>query len=227
MKTHVTWIIVVIAALFAGKSMRKTEVRTVEKPVEVVRTEEVIVEKPIEVIKEVPKEVVKIVERTVEVPAAIPEPYKNALNFLQRFNDAKFVSQKDGLAGVESVRVAITLSEDIKKIISESEIRTKFEITLRRSGVPINEKSRFTLSHYQDGFTKGDPTLVFSCSTTLNEHAFAFRDGGPISQRYVDTWRDGNYGFVGISKARETLLTDAESAAETFANDWLSMNSKK
>jgi hypothetical protein len=226
MKTHIIWFAIATLALVIGTRLTKPEVRTVEKPVEVVRTKEVVVEKPVEVIKEVPKEVEKIVEKKVEVPAEIPELYKTALSFMEKFRSTKLVSQKDSLAGVDSVSVAITLADDVKKIISESEVRTKFEITLRRSGVPIDENSRFTLSYYQDGFTRDGPTLIYSFSTALEELVVAFRDG-PAMRRIVGTWRRGNYGTVGISKARDALLSDAESAAETFANEWLAMNAKK
>ncbi len=227
MKTHIVWLAVVISALLIGTQLGKPSVQVVEKPVEVVRTKEVFVEKPVEVIKEVPKEIVKFVERKVEVPAEIPELYTTALDFMEKFRGSKLVSQKDALTDIDSVSVEITLSDDIKKLISESEIRTKFEITLRRSGIPINEKSRYSLVYYQDGFTGNNPTLIYTFSTSLEELVVGFRDGLPKIRRYVATWRRGNFGTVGISKARDTLLADAESAAEGFANEWLAMNPKK
>ena len=227
MKTHIIWSCVAIAALFVGTRMANTEIRTVEKPVEVIRTKEVIVEKPVQVIKEVPKEVERIVERKIEVPAEIPDIYKTALEFMEKFRGTKLVSQKDSLAGVESVSVEVYLADDVKKIVSESEIRTKFEITLRRSGVPIDEKSRFTLSHTQDGFTRDSPTLTYSFTVALDELVVGFRDGEPGMRRIITTWRKGSYGTVGISKARDALIAEAESSAESFANEWLAMNPKK
>lgn len=227
MKTNIIWSCVAIAALFVGTRMANTEIRTVEKPVEVIRTKEVIVEKPVEVIKEVPKVVERIVERKVEVPAEIPEIYKNALEFMKRFRGAKLVSQKDSLAGVESVRVGIVLTDDVKKIVSESEIRTKFEITLRRSGVPIDEKSRFALRFEYEGFTDDSPTLTYSFTVSLLEWVVAFRDGGPGVYCLTSTWQEGSFGTVGISKVRDALLKKAEEYAEEFANEWLAMNPKK
>lgn len=227
MKTHIIWSCIAIAALFIGTRMTTTEIRTVEMPVEVVRTNEVIVEKPYQVIKEVPKEVEKIVERKVEVPAEIPELYKNALAFMEKFQSTSLVSQKDSLAGVESVSVEILLADDVKKIVSESEIRTKFEITLRQSGVPLDEKSRFILSHTQDGFTGDRPTLTYSFAVALEELVIGFRDGGPGMRRIIPTWRKASFGTVGISKARDTLISEAQSSAESFANEWLAMNPKK
>ncbi|MDP3069273.1 MAG: hypothetical protein Q8N18_03245 [Opitutaceae bacterium] len=231
MKTHVIWSAVAIVALFVGTRFAKTEVRNIEKPVEVVRTKEVVVEKPVEVVREVvkvvPKEVERIVERRIEVPAEIPEIYKKALSFREAVLNAKTASAKEALTGVTSVSVEIHLTDDIKNLISESEIRTKFEINLRRSGVPISEKSDYTLVYYQDGFTRGNPTLTYSFSTSLTEFALLARDGGPKFHRNVAVWRSGNFGTVGVSKAREALLAAAESAAEEFANDWLAMNPKK
>ncbi|MEI6861429.1 MAG: hypothetical protein WCL04_04170 [Verrucomicrobiota bacterium] len=188
MKTHLIWLGVAVAALLVGTQFAPKEIRVVEKPVEVVKTRDVVVEKRVDVIKEVPKEVEKIVERTVEVPAKIPELYTKALAFMERFYDSKQVSSKDSLAGIKSVRVSVYLADDIKKIVSETEIRTKFEITLRRSGVPIDEKSLYVLSYSQDGFTRTDsPLLVYSISTNLDEGVFALRNDGPAMYTFSST----------------------------------------
>lgn len=217
MKTHIIWLAVVIVALFTGTRLTKPEVRTIEKPVEVIR----------EVVKVVPKDIERVVERTVEVPAEIPEHYKTALNVFEKLKTAKSVTSKAALAGTTSVRVAIILADDIKKIISESEIRTKFEITLRRSGIPINEESRYELSYTQDGFTRGESTLKYSFTTELLETAYGVRETGQMIGVSVATWRHGNYGIIGMTMARDALLTQAEQAAEAFANEWLAMNPKK
>jgi hypothetical protein len=227
MKTHIIWFFVCAAALLVGTQFAKKEIQVVEKPVEVVKTREVIVEKPVEVIKEVPKEVEKIVERRVEVPAKIPELYENALVFMERYRASKLVLGKDTLAGVKAVSVSVKLSDDVKKIVSVSDIRTKFEITLRRVGIPIDEKSFYTLTYTQEGFTRDSSTLKWSFGTTLKEFVFAFREDGLVIQTYAPTWITGSYGTVGISQARAALIADAESAAEEFANDWLAMNPKK
>jgi len=48
MKTHIIWFCVSVAAFVIGLQFAKTEVRVVEKPVEVVKTKEVFVERPVE-----------------------------------------------------------------------------------------------------------------------------------------------------------------------------------
>jgi hypothetical protein len=213
MKTHLIWFCVCVAALLVGTQFAKKEIQVVEKPVEV--------------IKEVPKVVERIVERRVEVPAAIPEEYVKALGFLERFRASKLVSDKESLAGVKAVSVNIRATDEVKKIVSEQELRTKFEITLRRSGVPIDEKSVYTLYYAQDGFTGPSPILVWACRTTLADMLFGFRGDGEMFAKDVPVWAKGDYGTIGITKARETLMAEAESSAEAFANDWLAMNPKK
>ncbi len=227
MKTHLIWLVVAITALAAGTQLAKRQVQIVEKPIEVVKTKEVFVDRPVEVIREVPKEVVKVVEQKVEVPAEIPEAYQTALKLSNRMRGSKALSQKEALTGVASVSVSVGLTDDIKKTISEEEIRTKFEITLRRSGVPIDENSRFGLTYSADGFTKDNTTLVYTVRTSLLETLFGFREDGTVFQRFAPSWYTGNYGTVGLSKAREFLISDAESAAENFANQWLAQNPKK
>jgi hypothetical protein len=223
MKTHIIWFLVAIAALIAGKQLTSSDVRIVEKPVESVKTKEVFVDRPVEVIKEVTKEVEKI----VEVPAKIPELYQNSLAFMERVRASKLVTSKESLAGIDAVSVAIFLSDDVKKIVSESEIRTKFEITLRRSGVTIDEKAVNTLSFSHWGFTRDSAILTYSFITSLDDLAYAFRKDGVIIKSFMSTWREGNYGTVGIAKARDALIGDAESSAEAFANEWLAANPKK
>ena len=227
MKTHVIWFCVCVCALLVGTQFAKKEIQVVEKPVEVVKTREVVVEKPVEVIKEVPKEVEKIVEKRVEVPAKIPEEYENALGFAKRFGAAKSVSDKESLARVEAVSVSIHVSDDVKKFVSESELRTKFEITLRRSGVPIDEKSPFGILYAQDGMTLQSPNLTWACRTSLIDVLFGFRRGGEVFMEDVPVWSKGDFGTVGTARAREVLMAEAESSAEAFANDWLAMNPKK
>jgi len=228
MKKHLVWLCVSVVALFVGTQFAKKEIQVVEKPVEVVKTREVIVEKPVEVIKEVPKEVEKIVERRVEVPAKIPELYENALSFTKRFQASELVDSKVGLAGIKSVKVAIGLTDDFKKYASETDLRTKFEITLRRSGVPIDEKSVYEVSYTVDGFIlDGAPLIAYHWSTVLYEVALCFHSDGSLVKKVATTWERGYIGTVGTLKARETLISDSERAAETFANDWLAMNPKK
>ena len=228
MKTHIIWFCVSAAALLVGTQFARKVTVVVEKPVEVVKTKEVIVEKPVDVIREVPKEVEKIVEKRVEVPAKIPEKYETALALADRFAASELVSAEDSLAGVKAVRVSIAIGDDIKRIVSEDDIRTKFEITLRRSGVSIDEASLFAVVYSQDGFfTRGAPIIAWSSKTNLMELVWAFRPAGRMIYLDAPTWSKGQYGTVGEANAREWLIKTAESDAEGFANEWLAKNPKK
>jgi hypothetical protein len=226
-KTHIIWTLVAISALLVGTQFAKKEIRVVERPVEVVKTNIVVVEKPVEVIKEVPKEVERIVERKVEVPAKISEEYEDAMAFMKQFRAREEVSKADALAGVKSVGVEVTLDDDVKKIISEEEIRTKFEITLRRSGVPINEESRFRLFVSQTARLRETGLLIFSSQTEFAEAVILFRGESRMAEVITATWEKGAHGVVGKDHARDTFIQAAEEGAEAFANTWLAKNPAK
>jgi len=196
-------------ALIAGIILAKQETQVVEKRVEVV--------------KEVPKEI----ERRVEVPAKIPEKYETALAVVDQIRSSSFLKGKEVLAGLKAVRVNVTMADDVAKLVSVSDIRTKFEINLRRSGIPIDENSDYWLNYFVEGFTHESPTLVWSIDTQLHEVVYAFRENGKVAKIVCSVWERGNYGTIGKAVAREELLKQAESDAEAFANDWLAVNPKK
>jgi len=176
------------------------------------------------VVKEVPKEI----ERIVKVPAVIPDDYFNALNFYQRMTNATLVPDTQVLFKLKDVHVEMLLNDESKTIISEDEVRAKFELVLRRNNVPINEHSAYHLLIRIQGLWNDDRhnLLCFKTTFQLYENQWIIRQG-EIHTAWLGSWdKGGNYGTVGKAKANEALIKVVESAAEIFANDYLSANPK-
>ena len=177
-----------------------------------------------EVIKEVPKEVEKI----VKVPAEIPPEYINALNFYQTMTNAPTISENDRLFEMKDVQVVYKISDAIKQVTSEEEVKAKFELTLRRNNVPINPNSTHTLFVTISGFfdAANNALLCYDFDCRVYESQWIFRNN-TVRFGTVSVWGKGSkYGTVGRTKADEAILGDTESYAEMFANDYLSANQK-
>lgn len=178
-----------------------------------------------EVVREVPKEVVK----HVEVPAQIPDGYLIAMDILQKMSNATPVARSQVLFRMNDVQFVCFISDEMKPLVSESEVRAKFELTLRRNSVPLNPSSRNVVLVAIDGFYRGSEQALISyiVSAQLSERHFLFRDG-ECHTANVKVWvADDAYGSVGKAKANETFLGNVEKFAEMFANDFLSANPKK
>ena len=195
----------------------------------------VIVSKPTEVVRDVPRDVVREVTKEVikEVPAKIPAAYNAALSFHNYYQGSGTpMTRAERLEGVDSVAVSISLDDEAKAIVQEAEVRVKFEITLRRSGVKVDPKSNLRLDYNVQALkhTTTGATSYYE-STTLWGYGW-FRADWIRMEGYNATsdsifWSRGILGFAGSAKVKEVLMTNVESSAEGFANDWLSANPKK
>ena len=188
-----------------------------------------------EVVKEVPKEVEKI----VTVPAEIPQDYTVAMNtlsnFVSNYDNASWVDQNEKLFGMTNVQVKCFLDDAAKQLISEDEVQSKFELTLRRNNVPINPKSQNTVFVSIEG-TRLDlpqevtgPTtgyfFVYNVNVGVDSVQTVFR-GGQFHRTTVTVWEKQDLGYAGSRVANGALLDSVEKEGELFASDFLSANPK-
>jgi len=175
---------------------------------------------------EVVKEVPKIVEKTVTVPAEIPKIYLTAANIISNYANADFVKEDQVLFGMDDVQVVYALSDAVKEVVSEDEVRAKFELTLRRNNVPINPKSvNFVTVHVNGLWGANNTILSDNIDVSVYEVQHLAR-GGQLHRAFVNVWSQGYYGLFSKSYANKALLDKVEQEAELFANDYLSANSK-
>ncbi len=85
----------------------------------------------------VKKEVIK----RVEVPAEIPAHYEEAWEKQVAESVALFADEKTCFSGLGSMAVRVAMNEAAEDILSEQRAKDKFELTLRRYGVPLADYS--------------------------------------------------------------------------------------
>ena len=168
----------------------------------------------------VEKEVVK----KIEVPAEIPAYYEAAWNRQVAELSANLADDKMCFSGLDSVKVVVVMNEDAKDIFSEQRTKDKFELTLRRHGVPLSDLSNPYLSLSFQALWNEDKTLAaYVVELTLIELIIFYRNNKP-HKRFVTLWQDMSYGYAGSKVARQSALEAIEEKAERVANLYLSAN---
>lgn len=222
----------VLLSLYLNERSKPPQI--VERTVTVERKIEV----PKEVIKEVPVD--KIIEKQVrvpvevikEIPAKIPEEYEHAMDMYRKITKASKVNSvgADSFKGITSLRVRIFLNEKVKTLVDENLLRTKIELSLRRNGIALNEKSQWELVYAIEGLgiTRGDgtetKTLSYTSRLKIEQYVLIPRDGewfmikAPIYDRDV-------YGVAPYLKI-DSLISYAADAVDDFSNIYLAKNSR-
>lgn len=166
----------------------------------------------------------KQIVKKVEIPAEIPERYVIAWERLRAMVLASIADEKMCFLGLDSVEVSVSISEAAEDILSERRAKDTFELTLRRNGVPLSDRSSPILSLSIDVFWNDSNTIaIFYIEAALIERVYIYRNSKPF-QRSVAVWETSSYGSVGRNLARDSLLNAIEEKAERVANLYLSAN---
>ncbi len=195
-----------------------------EAPREVIR--EIIKEVPVERIVErqvkVPVEVVK------EVPAKIPEEYNDAMSAYRKIQAAssKSTSNLDTLEGISGFKVVIILSDAVKSLVNEDQIKTKIELSLRRNGIVINESSKWELWYVIEALAikRADGTntgaLAFASKLRIRQPLIIPREG----EWYVIRGDIYENSYYGVASESRFFLSAAADAIDDFSNKYLEKN---
>ena len=168
----------------------------------------------------VEKEVVK----KIEVPAEIPAYYEAAWNRQVAELSANLADDKMCFSGLDSVKVVVAMNEDAKDILSEQRTKDKFELTLRRHGVPLSDSSNPYLLFSFEALWNEDKTLAaYIFELSLRQPLIFYRNNTPY-RRVVSLWENLSYGYSGSKVARQSALEAIEEKAERVANLYLSAN---
>ena len=166
----------------------------------------------------------KLIVKKTEVPAEIPELYVLAWKRLVAESGAGFADEKMCFSGLDSIEVSVSMSEAAEDILSKRRAKDKFELTLRRNGVPLSDRSNPYLLLGIDVFWNDSNTIaIFHIQAALTERVYIYRNRKPY-RRLVPVWETGSYGSVGRNLARESFLNSIEEKAERVANLYLSAN---
>ena len=168
----------------------------------------------------VEKEVIK----RVEVPAEIPAHYEEAWERQVAESTALIADEKTCFSGLNSMEVSVVMNEDAKDILSEQRAKDKFELTLRRYGVPLSNLSNPYLELRINALWNEDKIFAtYVLGVELRESIIFYRNNKP-HKHFVTLWEAISYGYVGKDVARESLLRYLEEKAERVANLYLSAN---
>ena len=167
----------------------------------------------------VDREVVK----KIEVPSDVPAYYERAWNRQVAELRADFADDKTCFSGLDSMEVSVEINEDAKDILSAQRAKDKFELTLRRYGVPLSDSSNPYLVLQVQAVWDEDKALLFYARVSLMELLIFYRNNKP-HRNFVNLWENSGYGYVGKDVAREAFLEMIEERAERVANLYLSAN---
>jgi hypothetical protein len=218
MKNSIIAVLAILAVFFLGLYLHG-----VGKPPQVVE-KTVTVEKRVEVPREIIREVIK------EVPADIPENYVQALNIFDKLRNPKYIFNNDELLqGVKSINLVISLGNKTHGLVDESILRTKLELSVRRNGITIDDKSPWLLKYSIDGLAMKAESgnemrqLVFSMNLSLFEAVNILGpDGSKVT--VVPVWTRGTFGNVTYNDATTYLAEKAVNRIDEFSNAWLAQN---
>ncbi len=226
-----------IVGVVAGKLLF-SEIKLVEKPVEVVVEKKI--EVPVEVIKtvekrvEVPVEVIKTVEKRVEVPAVLTEYQKAAVQILDGIADAG--KRKVGIddtavfpASDKEVKIMVNIEDEAKPYVSVSEVRARVESIFRREGFKVHSEggpASSTLIYVKVNLLSTNEGRVLSGTLSVDiDQLGTFWHGGLWKRAFVTTNRYStaiSYGsnhFGSIPSKMESLAirasNDLAKAGET------------
>ena len=168
----------------------------------------------------VEKEVIK----KVEVPAEIPIHYENVWKRLVAELAAPIADEETCFSGLDSMEVRIVINEDAKDILSKQRVKDKFELTLRRYGVPLSDSSNpYIVLSVNVLWNEGKTIAIYYIAVDLIETLIFYRNNKP-HRRIVTLWDSRRHGRVGKNLARESFLELIEEEAERVANLYLSAN---
>ena len=166
----------------------------------------------------------KQVIKKVEVPAEVPAHYEHAWKRRVAEITAGFADEEMCFTGLDSIEAVVALDEDTKDVLSNQRAEDKFELTLRRHGVPLAESTNPYLLLSVDAVWNDSNTIAaYVVEVALIEELVFYRNQRPL-RRLVGIWESFSFGFVGKNSARELLLNSIEERAERVANLYLSAN---
>ncbi len=134
-----------------------------------------------------------------------------------------FAEDQTCFSGLDSMQVIVAVNDGVENILSEQHAKDRFELNLRRNGIPLSDSSNYYLFLSLEALWEDDLTATFSISVELRETLVIHRKDRPL-KRVVTLWQTGSYGYAGRAVARKVFLESIEEKADRVANLYLSAN---
>lgn len=232
MKTHATWLAVCAVCSTAAFIL---------KPTENITTKEIIREVPKEIIKEIPKEVIKEVTKEVpvevikevikikEIPAAIPPEYIVAKQYMDSYWNAGSFKDDEVLAEIKNLCVWISIPDDAASQTTQSEIKNKIELELRKIGLRIVDNAhadaaiQFKVSGIWDSTTT---RYSYHSELRIIEPVRLLRQNGVFKKQLAPIWFSNYIALAGKNVLTNSIKDDANNLTTSFLNAHLKANQK-
>jgi len=184
--TSISAIVFLVIGLFIGKSNKQIEIQTVAKTN--------IVEKP--VIEYVDKYVTNVVEKVLQ--AEIPEEYVLGFNYLNKSKSAKFLRLNELPKSIKELSVSVSIANILKETVSDKVLTDYIEFELRKIGIKVNKKSKYSLSFTIDAQKDEQNKLIFhSFSLNVTSPTYCFAPDGTHFIVVSKIWDEASYGILG------------------------------
>lgn len=165
--------------------------------------------------------------KQVESDSLSPEDLSEFMERMQ-FIIAQMDDDKVHFSGLDTLRVGVFLDEDKANVLSEAEVRTKFEATLRKYRVPVDSDfwsfPYVALRISSVGGESAYDLIAFLVAVELRDQ-IVYSRGDQQHQTDGVIWRYSMLGASGNrSLARGNYLQAIEQLADEVANLYLSAN---
>jgi len=143
-----------------------------------------------------------------------------------------FDGSKAPLLRMPPLKLDVVIAEPLKQFVDAEALRNRFELTLRKYGVVVDQEAGPILTLTLSGIDDGDGSIQYSNTVELTEKVAAKRidkisDGKLFLKRVLmnaDTWRQSATATVEKAELNERLLESVQKKAEAFANEYLKQN---
>jgi hypothetical protein len=207
---------VIFCALWLHERNRPAKVVFKEIPVEKLVVKEV----PVEKLREVQVPVEKI--KQVEVPVRLTDEQSNLIDLGTRMlNRPRLTNEALALYNIPAFRIAISLPDSFRDLISEEGVRTRLERTLKGGGIKIDESAPVRLELDVSALWEGGQKLSATETVTLKVYDWVTlaRDGD-LRSALMPVYMDGIYGYAGREKLEASVEKSVDQLAEEFINKY-------
>jgi hypothetical protein len=142
----------------------------------------------------------------------------------EQIRKAEFIDNAKSLfKGVKCFKVQVFLSGE-EDIISKEELKTKVELSLRRNGIKIDQKTGEKQIWVTVSCIKRDITTAYSANIEIIDVLY-HRNENQFVKLIAPIWRQGTFGYAGRQVIRSAIIETTVDLVDLFSNAYLSQNS--
>ena len=131
----------------------------------------------------------------IEKPAI---EYVLGFNYLNKGKSAKFLRLNELPKGIKELSVSVSIANILKETVSDKVLTDYIEFELRKIGIKVNKKSKYSLSFTIDAQKDERNKLIFhSFSLNVTSPTYCF---GPDGTHFIvvsKIWDEASYGILG------------------------------